>query len=247
MELIALAIAPGIAICLYIFYTDFYNREPRQNLIISFFLGALAIFPAILFEGSLGPKVIDGSLSGVAIFSYCVVAFSEETSKFLGLRLYAYNRKAFDEPLDGIVYAVIVSMGFATAENIKYILIDPQSLHLAYNQVLNNGFMRMFTAVPAHATFAVIMGYFVGKAKLNPQKSVILMLTGLAGAILFHGTYDFLLFIKGYSFIGENLSEALLFAGAMLSFIIGLILSRKLILSDRRFSREMFKEKKKDV
>jgi RsiW-degrading membrane proteinase PrsW (M82 family) len=247
MELIALAIAPGIAICLFIFYTDFYNREPRQNLIICFFLGILAIFPAILFERSLGPKLLDGSLSGVAIFSYCVVAFSEETSKFLGLRLYAYNRKAFDEPLDGIVYAVMVSMGFATAENFKYLLIDPKDLHLAYEQVLNMGLLRMFTAVPGHATFAVIMGYFVGKAKLNPQNSIPLMLTGLAGAILFHGTYDFFLFIKGYAFVGENLSETLLFGGAMVSFIIGLILSRKLILKDKRFSRAMFKDKKPDV
>ena len=240
MDLIALTIAPGIAICLFIFYTDFYNAEPKRNLIICFLLGALAIFPALLFEKSF-LYVIDGSMSGVAIFAYCIVAFSEETSKFLGMRLYAYNQKAFDEPLDGIVYAVMVGMGFATAENIKLVLIDPQHTEATYQQVLNLAYMRMITAVPAHGTFAVIMGYFIGKAKMNPAKSFMLMLTGLLAAILFHGTYDFLLFIKQYSFAGQDMSDKMLFAGAIASFLVALLLSRRLIIQDRRISRQMFK------
>ena len=135
-------------------------------------------------------------------------------------------------------------MGFATAENIKYILIDPQQTAQTYGQVLNTAYLRMFTAVPGHGTFAVIMGYFAGKAKMNPAKSFRLLLTGLLGAILFHGTYDFLLFIKQYSFIGQQLSDVMLFAGAMVSFIIALVLSRKLIIRDRVISKQMFKEHK---
>src|SRR6185436_8427539 len=144
MEYIAIAIAPGIAICLYIFYKDIYNREPAFNLVISFVLGGLAIIPAIFAERSFA-YVIDGTITGVALFSYVVVAFSEEASKFLGLRLYSYNQKSFDEPLDGIVYAVMVSMGFATVENIKYAM--------KYNDI-SVVIQRMFLSVPAHATFA---------------------------------------------------------------------------------------------
>ncbi len=121
MEYVALGAAPGIAICLIIFYRDLYNKEPIQNLIISFILGCLAILPAMGFETSLS-SVNNGTTSGIALFAYCVVGFSEEFSKFLGLRLYSYNQKAFNEPLDGIVYAVIVSMGFATVENVMYAL-----------------------------------------------------------------------------------------------------------------------------
>src|ERR1700687_6211433 len=120
MQYIALAVAPGIAICMFIFYTDVYNKEPKFELFFSFFLGCLAILPAVVFEDSFS-SVLDGTVSGVAIFSYAVVAFSEESSKFLGLRLYSYKQKSFDEPLDGIVYAVMVSMGFATVENIIYV------------------------------------------------------------------------------------------------------------------------------
>jgi len=238
MEYIALALAPGIAICLYIFYKDRYNREPRLNLSVSFILGSLAIIPAIWFEKGFS-YTIDGSIAGVAIFSYAVVAFAEEGSKFLGLRLYSYNRKSFDEPLDGIVYSVMVSMGFASLENVMYVLNFAQE-----GRGLQVGLERMFLSVPAHASFAVVMGYFVGKAKFNSgSRSFLLMLTGLLIAIFFHGTFDFFLFLPKYSQLGKNVSEILLASGAIGSYIVCLILSRKLIRYHRNISEIMFKTK----
>ena len=53
----------------------------------------------------------------------------------------------------GIVYAVMVSMGFATLENILYV----------YSYGYETGVLELLLAVPAHATFAVLMGYFMGK------------------------------------------------------------------------------------
>jgi RsiW-degrading membrane proteinase PrsW (M82 family) len=188
MDYIAVAIAPGVAFCLYIFYKDIYNREPGVNLIISFALGAFTILPAIGIERSLMGGLIDGSVIAVAVLSFLVIALTEESCKFAALRLYSYNQKSFDEPLDGIVYSLMISMGFATAENIKYVIEHQQ----AAGTGLQIGLYRMFTAVPAHATFAVVMGYFVGKAKADPANSVVLMLTGLGAAVIIHGTYDFL-------------------------------------------------------
>lgn len=234
MQYIAIALAPGIAICLYIFYKDMYNREPRLNLFVSFILGCIAIIPAIFFEKAFS-YTIDGTLAGVAVFSYAVVAFSEEGSKFLGLRLYAYNKKSFDEPLDGIVYSIMVSMGFATLENLLYVLNFAQQ-----GRGLEVGIQRMFLSVPAHASFAVVMGYFVGKAKFNPGKSILYMLTGLLIAVFFHGTFDFFLFIPSYSTIGREASEGLLAAGAIASYIVCLILSRKLIRQHKLLSKQLF-------
>ncbi len=237
MEYIALALAPGIAICMFIFYKDVYNREPKLNLIVSFILGCVAIFPAIWFEQAFG-YTIDGTVTGVAIFSYAIVGFSEEASKFLGLRFYAYRQKSFDEPLDGIVYSVMVSMGFATLENVMYVMKYAEA-----GQGLQVGIQRMFLSVPAHASFAVVMGYFVGKAKFNPANSLLIMLTGLLLAVFFHGTYDFFLFLPAYSHIGKEMSEGLLAAGAIGSYIVCLILSRKLIRYHRNISQIMFKDK----
>ena len=241
MDYIAIALAPGIAISLYIFYRDIYNREPKLNLFISFFLGCLAILPAIWFQQSF-TSVIDGSISGVAIFAYAIVGFSEEFSKFLGLRLYSYNKKSFDEPLDGIVYSVMVSMGFATVENIMYVLNYAQA-----GRGIEVGLQRMFLSVPAHASFAVVMGYFVGKAKFSPANNFRLMITGVLAAVFFHGTYDFFLFIKSYSFAGRHLSEVLLAAGAIGSYIICLVMSRKLIRQQRNISKQMFSDKNTNI
>jgi protease PrsW len=237
MEYIALFTAPGIAICLYFFYKDIFNKEPRLNMIVSFILGCASIFPALLFETYFGPMAIDGSVAGVAIFSYLIVAFSEEASKFIGFRFYSYNQKSFDEPFDGIVYAVMIGMGFATAENIKY-LIEAKP-----GSELQLGLLRMFTAVPAHATFGIVMGYFAGKAKFNSKNSFTLLLTGLLVAIFFHGTYDFFLFITQYSYVGREEGNQFLAIGALVSFIVSIILSRKLIKQHRNISREMFRPK----
>ena len=230
MELVALAIAPGIAICLYLFYTDLYNREPKKNLVISFILGCLAIIPAIIFELAFS-STDNGTILGTVVFAYAVVGFSEEASKYLGLRFYSYNKKAFDEPLDGIVYAVMISMGFATVENILY-AVKYQSLNVVV--------MRMFLSVPAHATFAVVMGYFVGKAKFDSGKSIKLMLMGLLGAIFFHGSFDFFIFLNENRLVSYLVSDGLLLTGALGSFITALVLSRKLILRSKLVSKQMF-------
>jgi RsiW-degrading membrane proteinase PrsW (M82 family) len=240
MQYVLLAVAPGIAICLFIFYRDVYNREPGLNLLISFGLGVLAILPAIWFEKAFLPQTVDGSMGGLIIFSYAVVGLCEEGGKFLGLRVYSYNQKGFDEPLDGIVYAVIISMGFATAENIKYVL------NAEAGKAVEVGLGRMFTAVPAHASFAVVMGYFVGKAKFEADnnKKVLLSFAGLFGAIFFHGTYDVFLLMPTYSYWGlANKEYHFLTWGGILALVICLVLCRKLIIRDSKISKQMFKPK----
>jgi protease PrsW len=161
MGLLVLALAPGIAICLFIYAKDRYRREPVGLLIWAFVLGMLSTLPAVavqLGHHKLG-LVWDSRMAETAFFAFAVVGFSEEMSKFLMLRLFLFNRKAFDEPFDGIVYAVMVGMGFATLENVLYVM----------QHGVATGILRMFLSVPAHGTFAVLMGYFTSLAKFNPH------------------------------------------------------------------------------
>jgi RsiW-degrading membrane proteinase PrsW (M82 family)/ribosomal protein S18 acetylase RimI-like enzyme len=235
MQLLALAIAPGLAICLFIFHRDAYNREPKRNLLFSFFLGACSIFTAIIIEG-LFKNIPSKTISGTAVSAFLVVALTEELGKFIVLRYYAYTRKSFDEPLDGIVYGVMISMGFATLENLLYV-----SRYAGLGQGYQIAFLRMFTAVPAHATFGVLMGYYVGKAKFDEVNKNRLLLTGLFWAILFHGAYDFCLFLQGLPAITEYISDGFLFAGALISFIIAIRLSLKHIKMHRRLSQKTYR------
>lgn len=208
-SLILLSISPGIAISLYIFFRDKYEPEPKMLLLGCFLFGALSTLPAIWLEQKGSELVLGRGLDKVWDFflvAFVVVAFSEELVKFLFLRAFVYPRRSFNEPMDGIVYAVVIGMGFATWENILYVVLRGGGFM--------TGMLRMFTAVPAHAAFGVIMGYFVGLAKHEEQRRVGLLITGFLGALLFHGAYDFFIFQRNL----QLLAIGVLVVSVLISF-----------------------------
>src|ERR1035438_731781 len=173
--LIALSFAPGLAIAIYIYWRDKFEKEPLKNLVICFLLGMISIIPAIFIENlpeQFGIFTDRSSISSTLLNAFVFVALVEETSKYLFLRYYAYPKDVFSEPYDGITYSVMISLGFATVENIHYVI----------NGGWEAAIIRMFTAVPAHATFGVLMGFFTGWAKFKNHKKSYLFL-GLFTAI----------------------------------------------------------------
>lgn len=209
MNLLAIAIAPGLAICIYIYWKDKFDKEPRRLLLFAFLLGVLSTFPAIILETIVSVLGLENSdsLSATAVYAFAGVATIEELCKFFFLFKFLYNKKEFDEPFDGITYAVMVSMGFATLENIIY----------TFEHGASTGILRMFTAVPAHATFGIIMGYFLGLAKFKSESSNRYIALAVSIPILFHGSYDFSLM--------QTVYPNLRIIGAIISLVIGVLLS----------------------
>lgn len=209
--LLAIALAPGVAIGVYIYLKDHHEREPIGLLLRAFFFGLLSVVVTLLISGVIDQFIsIDpSSLSEQAVHAFIIVALVEEFSKFIFVRGILYRSSHFNEPFDGIVYSVMVSMGFATLENVLY----------AFDGGMGTAIMRMFTAVPAHATFAVLMGFYLGKAKFEHKKGYY-ALHALGAATLFHGAYDYCLFVSWV--------PGIVF-GALLSLIIGIWLSKKAI------------------
>ncbi|HTE09713.1 MAG TPA: PrsW family glutamic-type intramembrane protease [Chitinophagaceae bacterium] len=241
MLLLALSIAPGLAIILYVYRKDSYDREPKRYLLVSFFLGMLSVIPAFILEkaggfifGNMGRS---SSISFYAFFAFVVVAASEEASKFAAVKWYAYPKKYFDEPFDGIMYSVMVAMGFATVENIGYV----------QQHGFGTAILRMFLSVPAHAAFGIIMGYYIGLAKFNKEKSTGYLITGLLLAVFFHGAFDFFLFLQDSIKVKEYVSEGLLFLGAIASFYFAVRLSLRSIRLHRELSRIDFEKRNKQV
>ena len=191
LVLLALAIGPGLAISVFIYAKDKYDKEPARYLITAFILGMVAVLPAIVIEQTGAAFSLAGDSTVMTlIYAFIVVGFTEEFCKFFMLRFYAYKKPEFNEPFDGITYSVMVSMGFATLENIFYV----------FQFGMGNAFLRMFTAVPAHASFGIVMGYYAGLAKfsLNPRS---LLFRGWFLAALLHGAYDFSLMDKNIPMI----------------------------------------------
>lgn len=215
VTLLALALAPVAFIFTYVYLRDEYEREPLKYLIITFLLGILIAGPVILLGEYLEEvteiTVDTESIWKLLIYAFLIVATTEEVMKYLVLRLYNYPHKQFDEPYDGIMYGVAVSMGFAAIENVLYVVFSDDGYQ--------TGLVRMFTAVPAHAMFGALMGYFAGKAKFleNRKRAWMELTKGLLIAILFHGIYDYFIF----------LGDEYLAGFALVSLVVGLFLARK--------------------
>ncbi|MDG1961162.1 MAG: PrsW family glutamic-type intramembrane protease [SAR86 cluster bacterium] len=162
-----------------IIYSDKF-REPTDLVIKTFFAGVIICFPAAELNYLLIPSYEYSYRAG----------FTEETLKFLVLYFYIRPKSAFNEPMDAIVYGVIVSLGFATFENISYVYsgnFEVDSFSLAI--------MRAVSAIPMHATCGIIMGYFFGLYAFTHSKQFLIK--SIIFPIGIHATYNFL---TGYDF-----------------------------------------------
>ena len=190
--LLFLAVLPGLGICYAMFRIDRYDREPLLALAVAFGLGAAVTVPAVWLEAWafqwLGhqPGIIE-----TLVLAFAGVALVEEGFKFFALRLGAFPFPFFNEPLDGIVYSVMVAMGFSTVESLAY----------ADRFGLETVLLRAFTAVPAHLVFAIVLGYFVGSAKFDPARRTTLLWRGFGLTVLLHGLYDTLVIQQWFEWL----------------------------------------------
>ncbi len=185
------SLAPVVFMLHFVYVRDKYDREPLRLVLRVYFVSFLAVIPAVVVEvaGEAGLSASHATaLLQTAVLAFGVVGFAEEGSKFLFLRWLSWRRPEFDEPYDGIVYAVAVSLGFATVENLGYVFGAA-----ALDQRLLLIVMRGLLAVPGHALWGVIMGFYVGHAKFAPgaaARSRYLRI-GFLLPVLSHGLYDF--------------------------------------------------------
>ena len=204
MLLLVIALAPSIALIIYFYSKDKYEKEPLSLLIKAFFAGFFVTFLVVVFELILmfAAVRITEQILRIFFFAFVIAAGVEEGFKFLVFRLLIYKNKEFNEPYDGILYAVMISLGFATMENIFYVVSF--YLKAGFKGIVTVGIERAILAVPLHALAAVIMGYYFGMAKTTKDKALEkkYIFAGLGLAILAHGFYDFfLLFNSVFSFI----------------------------------------------
>ena len=206
-----------------IYNLDEYDKEPLWLLAIAFIFGAINLHLDIDILNYLQSFITaenDFVRIGEEAFS---VGFTEELLKFLVVMLIIYPNKNFDEPFDGIVYSVFVGMGFATAENMTYVLQGGAGLAV----------MRMMSAVPAHFVFAVIMGYYLGKAKSSKNKQFLFIIMSLFIPVFIHALYDYFMFLD---FVPG------LWIGGIVTIVISIFIAKKSMIEALESSP--FKDKK---
>lgn len=187
-----LAIAPAMLIIFYFYKKDVGKPEPKGLIIKTFLLGVLSTIPAYIIEMSFQFQISVISLGNNIvinlIYSYFISGTVEESLKLFVILYFLYNNKNFDEVMDGVIYAIVTSMGFACLENIKYLIEYDYSLEII--------FLRALTTIPLHAIASGIMGYYIGVSKFKKtfREVNIYKLRGLIIAILIHGTFNMIVY-----------------------------------------------------
>lgn len=215
--LFALALIPVIGLLIFIYFNDKKEKEPFGLLIGLFFAGMGTVITAIIAEaiGTLLLNAVcpDNPILNGILMAMLIVAPAEELGKFLVLRLITWKNRNFNYSYDAIVYSVFVSLGFAALENVGYV----------FSNGILTAVMRMFTAVPGHACYAVFMGYFYSKAKYaqltnNKKKCAFHILLAIFIPIVMHGIYDAIL-------MGGSATGEVVLSGISLVIWIGFVIA----------------------
>jgi protease PrsW len=189
MLTLVVAAAPSLFLLTFFYLKDRYEREPLRHILMAFALGLYAMIAAegiaTTVEGWIPTAFLRGGGEAARfVDAFLLSGFVEEFAKAVVLMAAIYHWQEFDEPLDGVVYGVAVSLGFATLEN--FLFVARLGLGVAWQRAL--------FAVPAHALFGATMGYYAGRTKFDHGGK--LRIDGvllLAAPTAFHGLYDYAL------------------------------------------------------
>ena len=195
MATLLLTIVPSLIILFFFVLTDRF-KEPKVTIIIVFFLGFLICLPAGILNQLSHDFFFNGSdYSKNLTRSFLGPAWAEELLKFSILYFIILKRDEFNEPMDGLVYGVIVSLGFATYENYTYVyewaarIAEKENYDfLEYSYLVAKG--RSYSAIPMHGLNGAVMGYYFGLYAFSGNKNYLAL--SLILPYLFHGFYNFL-------------------------------------------------------
>ena len=180
LAVISAGIAPGLAMMSYLYLKDRYDSEPLSMVFRVFIFGAMLVFPIMFIQYVLK---VEGIFVDHILRAFFATSLLEEFFKWFVLIYIVYQHTEFDEPYDGIIYGASVSLGFATVENILYLLANGVEF----------AFARALLPVSSHALFGVIMGYYMGKGKFSETKKKSFILLALILPFTLHGIYDLIL------------------------------------------------------
>ena len=189
--MLAAAVAPPLYLIHRVWRLDRIEKEPVKLMVRLFFRGVLSAIPAVLLE-NLAERLIlhvtSSEMSFLILEMFVGVALVEEGVKFFFLKRGTWRNPSFDYVFDGVVYAVVVSLGFAAIENVFYV---------ADGGILT-ALMRALTSIPGHCIFGICMGHYYGKAKSaeregDPGECRNNLIKCLLYPVIIHGFYDFII------------------------------------------------------
>ena len=233
------SVIPILLVALLIYNLD-KHKEPLFLLVELFLGGLISTFLVLIITVLLkltykDITIINSTLPNIRLFINILitVGITEEISKWLTTYAIAYNNKEFDELYDIIVYSVLVSLGFATLENILYVT--------GSNNIIGTAIIRGIISIPAHAALGIIMGSFLGLAKMadlkkNKKEKRKNIIYSILIPIELHTIFDF-------CSVSTNKHLAIF----LYIFALILIIYSVIIVIDFRERKINFKKKKEEI
>jgi len=217
-----ITIFPSIVLVLYFIKSDKF-KEPNRIIIITFLFGILITIPAGYLNSLIDKNFATGERFNDALLSgFFGGGPVEELLKFSILYFYILKEKAFNEPMDGLVYGILASLGFATLENLQYVFYFDSEFWTAQEIAI----FRSYSAIPLHGLCGAIMGFYFGQYAFSANKKYL----GLAiiVPIIFHGSYNFMCDYNWYYAVSI----------VAVGFIFALLLHRNLKLLQKEKKKE---------
>ena len=182
-------ILPVLFWAVYHYYKDRHLPEPISHLLLAFILGIGSFYLGMLMYRALdlvnlrydAYLLAETNLPGLFTYAVLAIGVIEELAKMIPFLLVVIHFKDFDEPIDGIIYASFIALGFAAVENIQYLQYVTGLEALA----------RGFAGPVVHIVFASIWGYYIGRAFLCRRSLGPTIIAALACTAILHGIYDF--------------------------------------------------------
>jgi len=177
-------------------WLNFYLRrdvrpEPKLMIVKIFFYGFWATLPAFFLETAIIREFGKLNLSPflLAILNiFLGVALIEESLKFLVVKDKVLTNPEFDEPVDAMIYMIIVALGFAAGENLLVLFPLKSSV---FPQIFGVSLLRFLGATFLHTLASGIFGGAIGLSLGSRGKKWQLIFVGLILAVLLHGFYNF--------------------------------------------------------
>ncbi len=213
-------VTPSLLLLWYFHSRDVYP-EPGRVVWTTFVLGVLTAIPVLLFAIPMETYLqhIEHPIAFGAYEAFVLASIPEETFKFAVLLWYVRRHSAFDEPMDGLVYGVAASLGFATLENVLYVAQGGLAVAI----------LRAVTSLPAHATFGAIMGYYIGQSHFGRERRRMLLFKAWLIPVLLHGLYDTpLLSAGGVSAAGDKQLASILLASVPVILLFTIVMALRM-------------------
>ncbi len=186
--IVTAAMAPGMALLSYFYLRKHYATNTGILVFRTFLIGILLVFPVMVLQYAF---IVEGYFEEPLSRAFILYAFVEEFFKWFLLYFFAYQQAIFTSRYDGIIFGVSLSLGFASLENVFYLIANG----------LETAIGRALLPVSSHALFGVLMGYYLGRAKMEPQQKARHLTLSLFFPILLHSVYDLILVVFDMYFL----------------------------------------------